>query len=210
MDESTGHATDSGPVRSSSKVRRATGTCGPDTRDQGIDRDDERAIEPGEVIPSPTPDAESHSQKNDIVARFDAVHISDHKETADVATHHAASDSTRITLFIKSVSANAMYRARGRGVVISAEGREFKKTMSELLARAHHGFIRGPVKLSLAFEFTTKRKRDLDNYAKPLIDSLKNVLFEDDSEIYLLTMTKRIGAAADCVRIECDPIYDDN
>ncbi len=121
---------------------------------------------------------------------------------------HTSAGQTRITLFIKPVSVNAMYRARGRGIVLSAEGREFKKTMIELLTRAEHGFIRGPVKLSLAFEFTTLRKRDLDNYAKPLIDSLKNILFEDDSEIYFLTMTKRIGAAADCVRIECDPIYD--
>lgn len=102
-----------------------------------------------------------------------------------------------------------MYRAAGRTIKLSLEGREFKKTMMNLLTRTPHGFIRGPVKLKLDFEFTTLRKRDLDNYAKPLIDSLKNVLFEDDSEIYILTMTKRIGAAADCIRIECEPVYDD-
>lgn len=118
-------------------------------------------------------------------------------------------EETRITLFIKPVSANAMYRACNRSIKLSAEGREFKKIMMDLLTRTPHGFVRGPVRLKLDFEFTTRRKRDLDNYAKPLIDSLKNVLFEDDSEIYILTMTKRIGAAADCIRIECEPIYDD-
>lgn len=150
-----------------------------------------------------------------MVARLLHVHISDSRgersepHSGDTPPPGIICGATRLTLFIKPVSVNAMYRARGRGVVLSAEGREFKKIMTELLARAQHGFIRGPVKLLLAFEFTTHRKRDLDNYAKPLIDSLKNVLFEDDSEIYLLTMTKRIGAAADCVRIECEPIYDD-
>jgi Holliday junction resolvase RusA-like endonuclease len=116
---------------------------------------------------------------------------------------------THITLFVHPTSANAMYRAMGRRVVISAEGRTFKRTMAELLAETPHGYITGPVKLTLAFEFMTNRKRDLDNYAKPLIDTLKGVLFVDDSDIYILNMTKRIGASVDCVRIECVPIYDD-
>lgn len=125
-------------------------------------------------------------------------------------SENGAREETRMTLFIKPISANAMYRVCNRTIHISSDGREFKKTMLDLLTRTPHGFIRGPVKLRLDFEFTTKRKRDLDNYAKPLIDSLKNILFEDDSEIYALHMTKRIGAAADCIRIECDPVYDDD
>ena len=116
---------------------------------------------------------------------------------------------THITLFVHPTSANAMYRAMGRRVVISVEGRAFKKLMAELLSRTPHGYITGPVKLTLAFEFKTNRKRDLDNYAKPLIDTLKGVLFVDDSDIYILNMTKRIGASVDCVRIDCVPIYED-
>lgn len=116
---------------------------------------------------------------------------------------------THITLFVHPTSANAMYRVMGRRVVISAEGRAFKKLMAELLNSMPHGYITGPVKLTLGFEFMTNRKRDLDNYAKPLIDTLKGVLFVDDSDIYILNMTKRIGASIDCVRIECVPIYED-
>lgn len=102
-----------------------------------------------------------------------------------------------------------MYRALGKRVVISSEGREFKQKMAVLLEATPHGYIVGPVKLTLKFEFMTNRKRDLDNYAKPLIDTLKGVLFVDDSDIYILNMTKRIGAAVDCIRIECEPIYED-
>lgn len=118
--------------------------------------------------------------------------------------------STLMTVFIHPVSTNAMYRAVGRRIVMSAEGREFKKNMAEILQRTPHGFISGPVKLSLYFEFMTNRKRDLDNYAKPMIDTLKGVLFVDDSDIYILNMTKRIGASVDAVRIECHPIYEDD
>jgi Holliday junction resolvase RusA-like endonuclease len=114
-----------------------------------------------------------------------------------------------MTVFIHPVSANAMYRVVGRRVVISAEGREFKKNMATILRTTPHGFISGPVELSLQFEFMTNRKRDLDNYAKPMIDSLKGVLFVDDSDVYILNMTKRIGASVDAVRIECRPIYND-
>jgi Holliday junction resolvase RusA-like endonuclease len=124
-------------------------------------------------------------------------------------TQNPKSEVTRMTVFTHPTSANAMYRSVGRRVVMSAEGREFKKTMADILAKTPHGFTSGPVKLTLAFEFMTNRKRDLDNYAKPLIDTLKGVLFGDDSEIYILNMTKRIGAAVDCIRIECEPIYED-
>ena len=41
--------------------------------------------------------------------------------------------------------------------------------------------------------FKDKRKRDLDNYNKVLIDCLKNKLFEDDDQIYKLYMEKHIG-----------------
>jgi Holliday junction resolvase RusA-like endonuclease len=115
-----------------------------------------------------------------------------------------------MTVFIHPTSANAMYRMLHGRVTISAEGREFKKNMANLLHNTPHGYCTGPVKLTLQFEFMTNRKRDLDNYAKPLIDTLKGVLFVDDSDIYILNMTKRIGAAVDCVRIECEPIYEDD
>ena len=51
----------------------------------------------------------------------------------------------------------------------------------------------GRIRLEVKFMFKDKRKRDIDNYLKVLIDSIKGVLFEDDDQIYELMVTKEIG-----------------
>ena len=108
-------------------------------------------------------------------------------------------------------SGNALYRAAGRKVVISAEGRAFKKEMSDALAKMNVQHISGPVAVELEFHFCTRHRRDLDNYAKSMLDSLKGVCFDDDSDIYDLRLIKVIGAPCNCVyvaywQLQSDPI----
>ena len=66
--------------------------------------------------------------------------------------------------------------------------------------------ILGKIKLTLILYFKDKRKRDLDNYNKTLIDCLKNRLFEDDDQIYQLYMEKHIGCGFNKICIIVDPI----
>ena len=62
--------------------------------------------------------------------------------------------------------------------------------------------------LTLILYFKDKRKRDLDNYNKVLIDCLKNRLFEDDDQIYQLYMEKYIGCGFNKICINVESIDD--
>lgn len=96
-----------------------------------------------------------------------------------------------IELNIAACSVNKYYRNVGNRVCISADGRLFKKKI-DLLLNNYEKTI-GKIKLTLYFYFRDNRKRDADNYLKVLIDCLKNKLFEDDDQIYILEVKKFIG-----------------
>mgnify|MGYP001258758510 CR=1 FL=1 len=107
-----------------------------------------------------------------------------------------------IELPLMACSVNKYYRSWKGRVLISKDGREFKKEVDLLLN--NYEKIKGKIKLSLILYFKDKRKRDLDNYNKVLIDCLKNKLFEDDDQIYKLYMEKHIGCGFNkiCIIIE--------
>tara|TARA_B100000401_G_scaffold337809_1_gene236395 strand:- start:25 stop:402 length:378 start_codon:yes stop_codon:yes gene_type:complete len=109
-----------------------------------------------------------------------------------------------IELPLMACSVNKYYRTfRGR-VLISKDGREFKKEVDMLLNSFEK--ILGKIKLKLVLYFKDKRKRDLDNYNKVLIDCLKNRLFEDDDQIYQLYMEKHIGCGYNKICIEVESL----
>ena len=71
---------------------------------------------------------------------------------------------------------NKYYRSWQGRVLISKDGREFKKEVDLLLN--NYEKILGKIKLTLILYFKDK-KNSLDNYNKVLIDCLKNKLFEE-------------------------------
>ena len=87
-------------------------------------------------------------------------------------------------------SVNKYYRAWQAEFLSPKMVASFKEV--ELLL-SNYTKIKGKIKLTLILYFKDKRKRDLDNYNKVLIDCLKNKLFEDDDQIYQLYMEKHIG-----------------
>ena len=56
--------------------------------------------------------------------------------------------------------------------------------------------------------FKDRRKRDCDNYTKSVIDSIKNILFEDDDMIYELIVRKQIGCEEDRTTLKVTSIID--
>lgn len=85
---------------------------------------------------------------------------------------------------------------RGR-TVISREGRTFRASVCALLAR---GGGKGPRKppsggrIALAMDAfpPDRRRRDLDNLQKPVLDALEHAgIYEDDSQIDLLITRRR-------------------
>lgn len=105
-------------------------------------------------------------------------------------------------LEILGCSYNTYYRIyRGR-YVISPKGREFRETIKNLV---EPNVLIGDIKISIIFNFKKKIKRDCDNYLKSLIDALKGIYYEDDSQITELYVKKIIGIE-DSIEIECEKI----
>jgi Holliday junction resolvase RusA-like endonuclease len=50
------------------------------------------------------------------------------------------------------------------------------------------------VSLSITFFFKTKRKRDLDNQNKLVLDALANIIYNDDAQIAELHLIRRYDA----------------
>jgi crossover junction endodeoxyribonuclease RusA len=100
------------------------------------------------------------------------------------------------------ISVNAMYRSIGRGIVMSQKGRTFKNELTTAIINNKKTMrIHGPVSVEIHFEFADKRRRDVDNYAKAVLDCAKTLLFDDDSDIWRLTMTKKIGMSQNKILI---------
>lgn len=90
---------------------------------------------------------------------------------------------------------NTYYRSiiqKGRPIVLlSKAGRQYKQTVDEIIeyrqCRALHP---GRVKLEIVAHPPDRRKRDLDNLLKPLIDAIagKGKIIQDDSQIDSLSI----------------------
>lgn len=98
----------------------------------------------------------------------------------------------QLVLEFPGMSHNSFYRIyRGR-YTISPAGRNFRIMVLSSIPDEFK-IVTGPVRVTIKFSFRDRRKRDLDNLTKALLDSLKNRAFEDDSMIYELITSKEIG-----------------
>ena len=89
-------------------------------------------------------------------------------------------------------SVNHYYRHVGPRVLISRDGRKYRETV---VARFRNGRVAkytGPVELNIELYPPDNRRRDVDNSLKCLLDTFTHAgLYEDDSQIHRLTITKR-------------------
>ena len=49
-----------------------------------------------------------------------------------------------------------------------------------------------PLTMSLTYYFSDKRRRDIDNYSKCILDALQTIIYNDDNQIQHLTLSKCI------------------
>ena len=76
--------------------------------------------------------------------------------------------------------------ARGRKI-LSAKGRMYKQMC--ILPPEARLLMQGDVSVTVMLEMPDKRKRDIDNYVKAVLDVLTdNGVYQDDSQIKLLTV----------------------
>ncbi len=88
------------------------------------------------------------------------------------------------------VSVNGMYRALGRRVILSKRAREWKEAAAWELKSQRPKRFAGPVEIHTVVSPPDKRKRDLDNLLKPILDLLKeHGIIVDDSFKYIRVLT---------------------
>lgn len=80
---------------------------------------------------------------------------------------------------------NTYYRKFGDKVLISAKGREYRETVADLSrANAWPKFGVDRVRVEIEAWMPDRRRRDLDNILKSLLDSLTHAgVWDDDSQI---------------------------
>lgn len=91
----------------------------------------------------------------------------------------------------KPVSVNDLYTGKR---FLTKDGKTMKTAMSwEVRNQWKRAMISRDVIVHIDLYYSDKRKRDIDNPAKALLDSLTGVVFDDDSQVVDLHITKNIG-----------------
>jgi Holliday junction resolvase RusA-like endonuclease len=136
---------------------------------------------------------------NDIIVLDDLSSVS---FDSDFCQTDSGNSQVEFILPFKAFTVNSFYKKWRNVITIPKEGREWKNNISNFIIQNHLPKLTGKISLTLGFWFKTKQKRDLDNLFKPLIDTFKNVLFEDDDMIYSINAFKKIGAGKDIMYVK--------
>ena len=89
-------------------------------------------------------------------------------------------------------SVNHYYRHVGPRTLISREGRRFRERVTSVLAALGVRPLAGPLEVCIDLFPPDRRRRDIDNVQKALLDSLQHGgAYEDDSQIVRLVIEKR-------------------
>jgi len=102
-------------------------------------------------------------------------------------------------------SVNHYWRRVGPRTLISREGRAFREKVCSILAASGVRPLTGPVHLIVELYPPDRRRRDVDNALKSLLDALeKGGAYRNDSQIVTLTVEKQEPAQGGraVVRIE--------
>ena len=117
------------------------------------------------------------------------------KDVTEVKEVNKCSSFDPIHFEFKAMTQNSYYKKFRNKLVISKEGRTYREKIQNKISELTQ--ITGQVALLLDFEFKDRRKRDLDNLHKCLIDAIKDRLIEDDDQVFKIFMTKKISQSSD-------------
>ena len=110
----------------------------------------------------------------------------------------------KFTIPLKALSWNSAYKIARNKMILSDSGRKFKEYCSEFLKEQHteDKLLEKDLKVKIIFQYKENRKKiDVDNGFKLLIDSMKGIIFKDDCQIYDLRGIKEIGMLRDEIQI---------
>jgi len=109
-------------------------------------------------------------------------------------------------------SVNHYWRRVGNRTLISKKGREYRRAVNAHLTI--YGFKDHPLAGRISASFTAfppdRRKRDLDNLLKALLDALEHAgVYRDDSQIDSLTIERGEVVQGGCVSAFLHTLHDD-
>jgi len=100
----------------------------------------------------------------------------------------------RIKLKDTPPSTQTIYRYNGPRMYMTKEGVDCKTTYQWEMKSQYKGKpLTRPISVVLELYFTDKRKRDVDNFNKLVLDAGSGLLWQDDSQIHELVIRKTIG-----------------
>ena len=94
----------------------------------------------------------------------------------------------------------------GKGLRLSEKGKEFRETVQWFIKSKKYITFTRKIKVKIELYFKDNRKKDIDNYFKAILDSFNGFLYKDDSLIYELKSTKKLGCDRDYFIIEVEEI----
>jgi len=108
------------------------------------------------------------------------------------------------------LSTQHIYRSVFRGkfptVYMTKQGKNLEEQYRSEATNQYHGkVLTGDVEMGIFLFFQDKRRRDVDNYNKLVLDSLEGIIFEDDKQIQKLTIVK--GYSKENPRVEVNIYY---
>ena len=104
-------------------------------------------------------------------------------------------------------SVNTHWRtSKYRGQYLSKAGRQFRDNVQNFIKTQKHITFTGKIKVNIELYFKDNRKKDIDNYFKAILDSFNGFLYTDDSFIYQLKGTKKLGCDRDYFVIEVEEL----
>ena len=113
----------------------------------------------------------------------------------------------KLELPIMPPSVNTLWVNKHRGRYKSKRGKIFENlACGELKKQFRYKPLANSLKVHIRLYFKDKRKRDIDNYNKAILDSMTKIIYEDDSQIEELNVKKLVGCGFDKVEIEVEEL----
>lgn len=113
----------------------------------------------------------------------------------------------RLELSVMPPSVNSLWVNKPNGRYKSKKGKIFEETArSELKNQFRCKPLANGLKVRIRLYFKDKRKRDIDNYNKAILDSMTEIVYEDDSQIEELNVKKLVGCGFNKVEIEVEEL----
>ena len=94
------------------------------------------------------------------------------------------------------------------GQYLSKAGRQFRENVQNFIKTQKYIIFTKKIKVNIELYFKDNRKKDIDNYFKAILDSFNGFLYTDDSFIYELKSTKKLGCDRDYFVIEVEELQE--